>query len=47
MNNRNFEFYQVVTTAAPANITGITVRLLADADGEQSLDLDDVSLIVA
>ena len=45
--NSNFEFYQVVTTAAPANITGITVRLLVDAEVEQSLDLDDVSLIVA
>ena len=46
-SNRDFAFYQLTTTASPANTTGITVKFLVNADGEQSLDLDDVSLIVA
>ncbi|MGN1000940.1 MAG: hypothetical protein ACI4OG_03285 [Bacilli bacterium] len=45
--SRNFEFYQLVTSASPANTTGITIEFLVNADGEQSLDLDDVSLRIA
>lgn len=46
-SNRNFQFYQIVTTVAPANVTGITVKFKVESNGQQSLDLDDVSLIVA
>lgn len=46
-SNRNFAFYQLVTSAAPANVTGITVKFLVNSSGNQSLDLDDVSLIIA
>ena len=45
--NREFAFYQLTTSAAPMNVTGITVKFTVDAIGNQSLDLDDVSLIVA
>lgn len=45
--NREFAFYQLVTSKSPDNTTGITVKFLVDASVEQSLDLDDVSLIVA
>ena len=45
--NRNFAYYQLVTSASPANTTGITIKFTVDAEGNQSLDLDDVSLIVA
>ena len=44
--NREFAFYQLVTTASPANTTAIKVIFTVNADGEQSLDLDDVSLLV-
>ena len=46
-SNRDFAFYQLITTAAPCNTTGITVKFLVNADANQSLDLDDVSFIVA
>ena len=46
-SNRDFAFYQIVTSAAPCNTTGITIKFLVNAEGNQSLDLDDVSLIVA
>lgn len=45
--NRNFAYYQLISTASPCNTTGITVKFLVSAQGNQSLDLDDVSLIVA
>lgn len=45
-SNRIFSYYQVITDEAPANITGITIEILVNAFGNQSLDLDDVSLIV-
>lgn len=46
-SNRNFAFYQLITSASPVNATGITVKFVVDAEGNQSLDLDDVSLIIA
>ena len=46
-SNRSFAFYQIVTSASPDNTTAITIKFLVNADGEQSLDLDDVSLIIA
>ena len=46
-SNRDFAFYQLVTSSSPANTTGITIKFLVNASGNQSLDLDDVSLIVS
>ena len=46
-SNRSFAFYQIVTSSSPDNTTAITIKFLVNADGEQSLDLDDVSLIIA
>lgn len=46
-SNRDFAFYQLITTAAPCNTTGITIKFLVNSEGNQSLDLDDVSLIIA
>lgn len=46
-SNRDFAFYQIVTTASPMNTTAIRIKFLVNAEGNQSLDLDDVSLIVA
>ena len=40
----DFAFFQLITTEAPDNATGITVSFEVDASGGQSLDLDDVSL---
>lgn len=47
ISNSDFAFYQLVTSAAPAGVTSVTIKFLVDAEGEQSLDLDDVSLVVA
>ena len=44
-SNRDFAFYQLVSTQAPENTTGVTVSFAVDAEGGQSMDLDDVSLI--
>ena len=46
-SNRDFGFYQLITSAAPAGTTGIKIKFYVSANGGQSLDLDDVSLIVA
>lgn len=46
-SNRDFAFYQLITSASPHNVTGITIKFLVNSDGEQSLDLDDVSLTIA
>lgn len=46
-SNRDFAFYQLITSASPANVTGITINFLVNADGGQSLDLDDVSLVIS
>lgn len=43
--NRDFAYYRVITTAAPMNTTAIKIEFNVNANGEQSLDLDDVSLI--
>ena len=43
-DNRVFAFFQLITTQAPANATDIIVRFEISANGNQSLDLDDVSL---
>lgn len=43
-SNRDWTYYQIITTQAPDNATGITVQIVADAEGEQNLILDDISL---
>ncbi len=40
---RNFAFYQITTTAAPAGVTGARIDFTVTANGAQLLDLDDVS----
>ena len=44
-SNRDFAYYRLITTAAPMGTTSIRVSFEVTAEGEQSLDLDDVSLI--
>ena len=44
-SNRNFAYYRGITVAAPDNITGIKIEFIVSANGGQSLDLDDVTLI--
>lgn len=44
-SNRDFAYYKIITTAAPCTITGIRIEFEVTANGNQSLDLDDVSLI--
>ena len=44
--NAGFSFYQLITSRAPINATGITLSITVDADGSQSIDVDDVSLTV-
>ena len=46
-SNREFGFYQLISSQAPSDATAITVRFEVTAEGGQSLDLDDVSLAVA
>ena len=46
-SNRDFAFYQLITSELPANTTAITIKFLVNSDGNQSLDLDDVSLKIA
>ncbi|HKL94015.1 MAG TPA: hypothetical protein VJZ69_01880 [Clostridia bacterium] len=45
-DNRNFAYYRISTTQAPVGVTGVRISFAVTADGEQSLDLDDVSLTV-
>lgn len=43
----DFAFFQLITDQAPDNATAITIRFDVTAEGQQSLDLDDVSLTTA
>jgi hypothetical protein len=47
-SNRNFAYFRVITSEAPADVTGAYVQftVLAVSD-QQSMSLDDVSLTVA
>lgn len=45
-SNREFAHYRLITSSSPCNVTGITIKFLVNANGNQSLDLDDVSLLV-
>ena len=42
-SNRDFAFYKINTSAAPANTTAVIITFVVDASGQQSMDLDDVS----
>ncbi len=43
-SNRDFAYYRLITSQAPAGTTGIRIEFIVNANGNQSLDLDDVSL---
>ena len=43
-SNRDFAYYRLVTQEAPNGTTGIRIEFTVNANGNQSLDLDDVSL---
>ena len=43
-NNRDFAYYKLITSQAPVGTTGIRIEFIVNANGDQSLDLDDVSL---
>lgn len=45
-SNRDFAFFELITSQSPVNTTAITVSFTVHAEGNQSLDLDDVSLTV-
>lgn len=44
-SNRDFAYYRLITSQAPAGTTGIRIEFIVNANGNQSLDLDNVSLI--
>ena len=43
-SNRDFAYYRLITSEAPVGTTGVRIEFIIDANGNQSLDLDDVSL---
>ncbi len=43
-SNRDFAYYRLITTQAPVGTTAIKIEFIVEANGNQSLDLDDVSL---
>ena len=43
-SNRDFAYYRLITSEAPVGTTGIRIEFIVNANGNQSLDLDDVSL---
>lgn len=43
-SNRDFAYYRLITAQAPVGTTGIRIEFIVNANGNQSLDLDDVSL---
>ncbi|MGN0135433.1 hypothetical protein [Anaerotignum sp.] len=45
-DNRNFAYYRFITAQAPANATNARIEFRVTANGEQSLNLDDVSFSV-
>lgn len=46
-DNRDFAYFQGISSQAPANATSVRIEFSVTAEGGQSLDLDDVSLSVA
>lgn len=45
-DNRDFAYYRAITAAAPDNVISAIIRFAVTANGEQSMDLDDVSFSV-
>lgn len=45
-SNRDFAYYRDITIIAPANATFARIQFEVEANGEQSLDLDDVSFSI-
>ena len=45
-DNRDFAYYRIITSQAPLNVTSAIISFEVTAQGEQSLDLDDVSFSV-
>lgn len=45
-DNRDFAFYRLLTTAAPADATSARISFAVTASGSQSMDLDDVSFAI-
>ena len=43
-SNRDFAYYRLITSEAPVGTTGIRIEFIVNANGNQSLDLDDISL---
>ncbi len=43
-SNRDFAYYRLITSQAPAGTTAIKIEFTVEANENQSLDLDDVSL---
>ena len=43
-SNRDFAYYRLITSQAPVGTTGIKIEFIVEANGNQSLDLDNVSL---
>ena len=43
-SNRDFAYYRLITSEAPVGTTGIRIEFIVKANGNQSLDLDDISL---
>ena len=44
-SNRDFAYYRLITSQAPVGTTKIKIEFIVNANSNQSLDLDDVSLI--
>jgi len=42
-SNRDFAYFRIITTAAPATVTSAVISFTVTAIGSQSMDLDDVS----
>ena len=43
-SNRDFAYYRLITSEAPVGTTGIRIEFIVNANGNQSLNLDDISL---
>ncbi len=46
-DNREFAYYRGISTLAPENADALRIDFYVQAEGSQSLDLDDVSLSIA
>ncbi len=46
-DNRNYAYYRGISEAAPEDAVTLRVQFSVTANGDQSLDLDDVSLVIS